>query len=152
MPEQQQRQLQQRAICSGAIVLEFTSDLISYLNAATVVVSMGGYNTIGEILTLGKRAIVVPRLQPVAEQWIRADRMEKLGWLRMLPPQQLTPAGLMEAVQQELALSGVPRAIAHPPDLNALPRIADHLVQLLQSPSIDPPYFPPHSPLEVVTR
>lgn len=153
MPEKQQWELQQRAAeRSDVNVIEFTDDLMSYLNAATVVVSMGGYNTIGEILTLGKRAVIVPRIEPVAEQWIRADRMEKLGWLRMLHPQQLTPLSLMEAVQQELDSAAVPQAIALPPDMNALPRIADHLAELLHSQSIDPTYFPTHSPLEVAIR
>src|SRR5260370_39806891 len=43
-------------------LIEFTDDLMSYMNAADIVISMAGYNTICELLTLGKRSIVVPHI------------------------------------------------------------------------------------------
>ena len=68
-----------------------------------VVVAMGGYNTVCELLTLHKRAVIVPRVKPGLEQCIRAERMAALGLLRVLHPQRLTPAALIDAVQTELA-------------------------------------------------
>jgi len=56
-------------------IKEFTDDMMSYMAAADLVVSMAGYNTVCEILTLRKPAIPVPRVKPVQEQWIRAT-----GW------------------------------------------------------------------------
>ena len=72
-------------------------------HAADVVVSMGGYNTICELLTLRKRAVVVPRVRPVQEQCIRAERMEEMGLMRTVHPDRLTPQRLLEATTLELS-------------------------------------------------
>jgi predicted glycosyltransferase len=84
-------------------VQDFSDDMMSLMAAADVVLSMGGYNTVCELLTLHKRMIVVPRVRPVQEQRIRAERMAARGLLRMLHPDQLTPAALWHALQSELA-------------------------------------------------
>jgi UDP-N-acetylglucosamine transferase subunit ALG13 len=73
-------------------VIEFTDQMMNYMQAADVVVSMAGYNTICEILSLGKRAVIVPRVEPVQEQKIRAERMVGLGLFKMIYPRDLTPA------------------------------------------------------------
>lgn len=135
MPEGQCWELKQRAAAqSDVVVLEFTDDLMSYLAAAELVVAMGGYNTICEILTLGKRSIIVPRIEPVAEQWIRADRMEKLGWLRVIHPHHLTPTVLMAAVQQDLDSSQSLETTTPQLNMEALPQITRYLTELLQHP------------------
>jgi predicted glycosyltransferase len=51
---------------------------------AAGIVSMGGYNTFCEILSLDKPAVIVPRTRPRLEQYIRAERAERLGLVRML--------------------------------------------------------------------
>ncbi|MBM3517582.1 MAG: hypothetical protein FJX56_06815 [Alphaproteobacteria bacterium] len=51
---------------------------------AVGIVAMGGYNTFCEILSLDKRAIIVPRTTPRVEQYIRASRAHQLGLARML--------------------------------------------------------------------
>jgi predicted glycosyltransferase len=43
------------------------------IGAADVVVSMGGYNTVCEILSQGKPSLIIPREQPRREQLIRAQ-------------------------------------------------------------------------------
>lgn len=82
---------------------DFSDDMMSLMAAADVVVSMGGYNTVCELLTSHKRAVVVPRIKPGLEQCIRAERMASLGLLRMLHPQRMTPSALLDAVQREIA-------------------------------------------------
>ncbi len=82
---------------------DFSDDMMSLMGAADVVVAMGGYNTVCELLTLRKRAVIVPRIKPGLEQCIRAERMSALGLLRMLHPSRLSPAALIDAVQTELA-------------------------------------------------
>ena len=84
-------------------VQDFSDDMMSLMAAADVVVAMGGYNTVCELLTLHKRAVIVPRTRPSQEQCIRAERMAALGLLTMLHPDQLTPAALLDAVRTELA-------------------------------------------------
>lgn len=104
-------------------VIEFTDDLMSYAHAADVVISMAGYNTICELLTLGKRSIVIPRVKPVEEQRIRAERLAGLGAFRVILPNELTPQLLENALEEELQLAqnGVPLSTSI--DLGALPRI-----------------------------
>jgi predicted glycosyltransferase len=89
--------------CSNVIFESFSDDMMACLAAADLVVSMGGYNTICELLTLGKQAIVIPRINPVQEQWIRAERMAQLGLLRAIHPDQLTTEILMQTIAEELA-------------------------------------------------
>lgn len=78
----------------AARLVEFTPQLLDYLQAADAVVSMGGYNSMCELLSLGQRAIIVPRVKPRIEQLIRAERFAALGLLRMIHPDELTPARL----------------------------------------------------------
>lgn len=89
--------------------LDFTSDLPSYLNAADAVVSMGGYNSVCEILALGKPAIIVPRTEPRKEQLIRARMLAGRGLLQMIHPNDLTPGRLIAATNDLLATSAVER-------------------------------------------
>jgi predicted glycosyltransferase len=81
---------------------DFSDDLMSLLAAADVVLCMGGYNTVCELMTLHRRAVVVPRVEPVAEQGIRAARMAARGLLRTLHPREATPAALWRALRAEL--------------------------------------------------
>jgi len=110
--------------------LEFTDDLASYMMAADVVVSMGGYNTVGEILTLQRRALVVPRVHPVEEQWIRAQRMAELGLFTAIHPDQLTSNLFAQALRKELHTPAA--SSTYSLDLNALPRIKETLLSLMQ--------------------
>jgi predicted glycosyltransferase len=121
-------------LCPRVKVIEFSDDMMGLLNAADVVVSMGGYNTICEILSLGKRAVVVPRVRPVAEQWIRAERMSARGLFRALHPDQLTPTTLMREVSAQLAAHHGGSDVQVDIDMDALPRIAD----FVRDPSMAP--------------
>ncbi|HBB33747.1 MAG TPA: glycosyltransferase [Cyanobacteria bacterium UBA8803] len=112
-------------------ICEFTDDLISYMDAADTVVSMAGYNTVCEIISLSKRAVVVPRIQPVQEQWIRAERMEKFGLLKAIHPDFLTPQTLMDAVLEQLNSDRNHLPLVSCLNLDALPQIIRHLYALL---------------------
>jgi predicted glycosyltransferase len=60
---------------------------------------MGGYNTFCEILSLDKRALIVPRSVPRREQIIRASRAVGLGLVGMLDPEKgLDPAIMAKAL------------------------------------------------------
>lgn len=83
-------------------LLEFTDDLMLYINAADLVICMAGYNTVTEVLSQGKWAITVPRIKPGCEQLIRANRLEKLGLLRSLNPIELTPSRLASLIDEGL--------------------------------------------------
>lgn len=83
-------------------LVDFTPDMMSYLNAADLIISMGGYNTFCEILSLNKQAIIVPRVKPRLEQLIRAERFSDLGLVRMLHPDELSPERLWKEVNCEI--------------------------------------------------
>lgn len=133
MPAEQRRAIEGR--CAGAPdvrVLEFVDDMMAYMAAADLVVSMGGYNTFCEIATAGRRAVIVPRAKPVLEQSVRAERFAARGLLSAVPPERLSPATLAEAVRAELARveAGEPGFGAHL-DLDALPRVQAVVSSLL---------------------
>lgn len=116
--------------CPNTRVIQFTNEIMNYMNAADIVVAMAGYNTVCEILSLRKRAVIVPRVAPVEEQRIRAERMARLSLFKMIHPDELTPQALMEAVRSEVEAL---RTCPHTPasiDLDALPRIGSLIRQL----------------------
>ena len=88
--------------CRDVHLHDFTDDIMSYMAASDVVISMGGYNTVCELLTLNKRAIIVPRITPVKEQWIRALCLHELGLATAIHPDELTPEILMQHLEDAL--------------------------------------------------
>ena len=48
---------------------------------SAAVVTMGGYNTLSELVALGKYPLVVPRVEPRVEQLIRAQVFHKKGFV-----------------------------------------------------------------------
>lgn len=116
-------------------VLEFTPRLFTYLAAADLIIGMAGYNTTVEVLSLGQRAILIPRTRPRQEQLIRAERLAARGWVRLIHPDALSADTL--AAQISLALAAPrPRVTAR---LDGLRRASAELINLLQSePSAEP--------------
>lgn len=76
----------------------FTEDFVSYLAAADLSVSMGGYNTTTSILASKVPALVWPFSQN-REQRLRAGRLSDLGAIGVLQDENLHPdrlAGIMD--------------------------------------------------------
>jgi predicted glycosyltransferase len=82
----------------GVKFMDFCEDPLPYMAAADVVVSMAGYNTISEIMALRKPAVVIPRIHPRREQIIRSERLQSLGLLKMIHPDDLNPSLLASEV------------------------------------------------------
>lgn len=132
MPLRQQAELAGlAAACPNVKVTEFSDDMLSLLNAADVAVSMGGYNTICELLTLRKRAVVVPRVRPVQEQWMRAERMAARGLMRVLHPDALEPHTLLNTVREELDRRDRNSPALELFEMSGLPRVRAALLDLL---------------------
>lgn len=132
MPSDQRRSLMKLARAYPQVQMgEFTDDLMSYLAVADVTVSMGGYNTLCEILSAGRRAIVIPRYKPSQEQLIRAIRMTRLGLFKAIHPERLTPRSLMRTLLLQLNRDRLAPSLRL--DLDALPRITYHISHLLQT-------------------
>ncbi|MHB1272819.1 MAG: glycosyltransferase family protein [Rhodanobacter sp.] len=130
MPGDESDALRQRAAGRPDVELvDYTTDLVPSLRAADLVVAMAGYNTSAEIMALRKRAILVPRAAPRAEQRMRASLLAKLGAVWSVEPD-------VDLVQKLAAL--LPAALAAPPpleavgaviDLNGAERVAEYLLE-----------------------
>ena len=87
----------QRSAGRDAEINNFSPDFLSYLAAADLSISMGGYNTTMNILATGVRALLWPFAQN-REQRMRAERLERMGILKIVADKDLAPdrlAGIM---------------------------------------------------------
>ncbi|VAX41628.1 Mlr3248 protein [hydrothermal vent metagenome] len=82
-------------------LIEFVTDPQPLLCCADRVISMGGYNSVCEVLAFHKRTLIVPRVTPRREQIIRAERFAQAGLLDMLHPDALTPEALSAWMQSD---------------------------------------------------
>ena len=108
-------------------LLEFTPDLVSYMAAADLVVSMAGYNTVCEILSLKKKAILIPRMKVRAEQSLRAMRLAERKLAHLILPVDLTPTRLATQIEYALATPTAPTTL----NLDGLSRVGSAIHELL---------------------
>lgn len=126
-------------------VLEFVAEPTLLLNQADRVIAMGGYNTTCEVLSFEKRALIVPRVQPRREQFVRAERLAALGLLDLLHPHEINPRTLTQWLAKDGAAPQIrdseallrspkaklPKASADRVDLNGLARLPQLLEEVL---------------------
>jgi predicted glycosyltransferase len=130
MPPEVQLRLSRIAAGSPRLkVLNFVTDTDLLLSLADRVVAMGGYNTVCEVLSFGKAALIVPRVTPRCEQLIRAERLRQMGLVDMLHPDQLTPQALGDWLTRKLELPTQPRRI----DLDGATALPGALRELLEA-------------------
>ncbi|MBL8960014.1 MAG: glycosyltransferase [Gemmatimonadetes bacterium] len=86
------------ALAPDKRIVEFVDDPAALMRSARAVITMGGYNTVCDVLSHDVRALVVPRVVPRTEQLIRASRLAERGLLEMLHPDALTPEALRDWV------------------------------------------------------
>jgi predicted glycosyltransferase len=84
------------------LVIDFLEEPLELLPHADRIVSMGGYNSVLEGLACERPLLVVPRVAPRQEQWIRAERLRELGLLDVLHPDALSPSALEAWLGQEV--------------------------------------------------
>jgi predicted glycosyltransferase len=94
---------------AGVAVERFTPDFISYLAAADLSVSMGGYNTTMNILATRVPALLYPFSQN-CEQRLRARRLAERGLLTVLEDADLRPDRLAARMAGILARLNRPAA------------------------------------------
>lgn len=129
MPAQQREELTRRYGTAGNIELvDFDPDLTQRYSEADVVVSMAGYNTVCELLSLNKSAVLVPRSEPVMEQLIRARLLAKNGFFQMIEPSDLDPSTMKNRIIAALRTTSLKRRLM---DLDGLPRINERVRELL---------------------
>jgi predicted glycosyltransferase len=81
-----------RAAADGGVEFHAcVGDLVDRLLEMDALVSMGGYNTLSEALSLGTPTLCVPRAHPRTEQLIRARSFASLDLLKLIEPERLSP-------------------------------------------------------------
>ena len=108
--------------------LTFVHEPTRLVRRADCVVAMGGYNTVYEVLSFEKPALIVPRIKPRREQLIRAERLQALGLVDVLHPEALSAAALSNWLAR-----GRPRMrpARERIDFNGLSRVPHLLEELL---------------------
>jgi predicted glycosyltransferase len=129
MARRKRDQLRNEARCDHLSFIEFTPDLVSYLAAADLVVSMAGYNAVCEMLSLGVRSLLIPRVRPRLEQRLRAERLAERGLARVLLPQALSPERLATEIKATLD-SPPPQVVL---DMDGLAHVSSAIIKSLSS-------------------
>ena len=113
-------------------IVPYVDDAPSYVAAADLVVCMAGYNTLSEVLFLNKKALVVPRSGPSAEQRTRAGLFAQRRLIDVLDPADLSPEKLAERLMEDVERND------YPVDGDAIPmdgarQAANRLLELVQN-------------------
>jgi predicted glycosyltransferase len=113
----------------GVQVERFRSDFAALLASAKVSVSQAGYNTVGDLLVAGTRAVLVPfAAGGETEQTERANRLAAAGRAVVLPETDLTAQALAAAI--ETAWLGPDPATLPVPLVDGARRSADVIFSL----------------------
>jgi predicted glycosyltransferase len=88
--------------------IAFDPKLERLIERAAGVIAMGGYNTFCEILSLDKRAIIVPRTRPRREQAIRAGHAARLGLVGLLEDPEEAGEGPRDPMAMAAAIRALP--------------------------------------------
>jgi predicted glycosyltransferase len=148
MPQAERETLEASARALPQVSMQtFSDDMMSLIGAADVALTMGGYNTVCELLTSGRRAVIVPRTEPGHEQLLRAERMAGHGLLTMLHPDAATPAALMRAVQSQFDAQARGEALPRLKSMHGLERVTQALRALM---GLDPRTTPTAAPLRTI--
>jgi predicted glycosyltransferase len=110
-------------------ILKFIAEPTKLVERADRVIAMGGYNTVCEVLSFEKPALIVPRVKPRREQIIRAERLRNLGLIDMLEIEKLNPPALSEWIARDLEPPKVAERINFK-GLDRLPEMAEEVLAL----------------------
>jgi predicted glycosyltransferase len=119
--------------------ITFHGQLEALIARAAGVVAMGGYNTFCEVLSLDKRALIVPRTAPRLEQHIRAERAAKLGLVSMLSDDGTYDPAVMAAALRALPRQHRPSEVVVPGLLEGLTNVSRLVAPWIASEEIEAP-------------
>jgi predicted glycosyltransferase len=122
-PERQAEFMDRAARLKRVDAITFHSHLEALVERAAGVVAMGGYNTFCEVLSLDKRALIVPRTEPRLEQYIRISRAAQLGLISMLADDGRYDPAVMAAALRRLPSQNLPSEIVVPGLLEGLDNV-----------------------------
>jgi predicted glycosyltransferase len=91
------------------VLVQSTSENVpALLRNVSAVVTMAGYNSLCEVLEAQKKALVVPRRGPSAEQRLRCELFAERDLIRVLHPDSLSPERLAAELMKLLEEDAVP--------------------------------------------
>jgi predicted glycosyltransferase len=133
MPARERRAISRRAArCRRVRLIEFDNRLEKLIDDSRAVVGMCGYNTFCELLSFDKRALMVPRMAPRMEQFVRASRAADLGLVLMLHPGEAGDPLKLAAALRRLPDQPLPSAAGARAMLNGLDTIGDRVVDIIE--------------------
>lgn len=116
---------------AGVTIERFTTEFTSYLKMADLSISMAGYNTCMDILGAGVQSLVYPFTgNNNQEQTVRARKLERMGAVKMIRREQLTPESLAEEIIRCLKSPAARRPPAVPLDIRGAEKTALLLTEL----------------------
>ena len=77
-------------------LIDYLSEADALIQRADLLVTMGGYNSVGSALSFGVPTLIVPRTVPRREQLIRAQRLAALNLVDVMDPSQATATAIGE--------------------------------------------------------
>jgi predicted glycosyltransferase len=124
MPMEILQDLRRRTEPDGSVrVLRFVPEPAPLFARADRLITMGGYNSTMEAVSFAKPALIVPRVTPRREQWMRAERFRALGLVDVLHPDELSPESLGSWLAQERERPRLSNRV----DLHGLRRVVEFL-------------------------
>lgn len=99
MPGEKRSGIHRRAKRLGARVYHFYRQMEKLLAAADVVISMGGYNTLCEVLSQKTVTFLIPRETPRLEQLIRAQSFHRQNLATYIRWENLNPDAMRSQLQ-----------------------------------------------------
>lgn len=115
---------------SNIQMLTFVNEPERLIKRADSVIAMGGYNTVCEILSAEKPALIVPRVKPRREQLIRAERLANAGVIDYLHPDKLSHQALQKWLNSDASTQK--RTFSHV-DLDGLKRLPGMLREAMNT-------------------
>jgi predicted glycosyltransferase len=102
MPMDARRMIFERAKRLGVRTYRFYRWMEKILAAADLVICMGGYNTVCEILSQKTVSLLIPRETPRKEQLIRAEVFNRENLVDYIPWRSCTPEIMREKIHKLL--------------------------------------------------
>ncbi len=102
LPLEAQERFRKRALGLPVTIREFVPSTTPLFRSADLVVSTGGYNTVTQLLSHARRALIIPRVLHRHEQLIRARHLAKLGLVGCIHPLEIDPELMFDAVRSAL--------------------------------------------------
>jgi len=146
-PERQAEFMDRASRLKRVDAITFHGQLEMLVSRAAAVVAMGGYNTFCEVLSLDKRALIVPRTAPRLEQFIRASRAAELGLIGMLTDDGRYDPAVMAAALRSLPRQNRPSEVVVPGLLEGLQNVSRLVAPWIESESVEA-----EAPSATVTR